>query len=133
MKRDFSFSKNIWKYIIKWIISFLIAISLLLIFILLLTFAQKQFRFNDAILRIILMVGFTFSAGICAYLFRKFSDVKGYVCGLSTGILFSTIKLFMSLISCGVGKSNLWIYLSVISASIIGGILAANQNKKTKW
>ncbi len=133
MKRDFSFSKKFWKYIIKWSISFLISASLMLLLILLLTPVQKQFRLSDSILRTILMTSFTLCAAVCAFLFRKFSKVKGYICGLTTGIIFSVIKLCMSILGDGVGKSNLWIYFSILPAAVIGGILSANQKKKQKW
>ncbi len=133
MKRDHSFSKAPLNNILKWLISFLISVVVLVVLMLILTLVQKRFRLDEHILRIILIIFLTVSAGLCTFIYRRLSNIKGYVCGLITAGIYSFIKLIMSLTSSGVGKDNFLIYACIISAALIGGILSANKKKKTKW
>lgn len=133
MKQDFSFSKSYYKNIFKWLISFLISIGIILCFLLLVTFVQKQFRFDAHIIKMILMIIISIGAGICSFAFRILSGIKGYLCGLITAVIYSVIKLLMSILSVGVGKDNFLIYVCIVSAALIGGILSANRKKKIKW
>ena len=128
MKQDFSL-----KNATKWLLSFLISSGVMLLFLLMLTLVQKQFRFDEHVIRIILIVFITISSGVCAFIFRLLTGIKGYICGLATALMYSVIKLIMSLASGGVGKDNFLVYTCLISASLIGGILSANRKKKVKW
>lgn len=133
MKQDFSFSTSIYKNIFKWCVSFLISFGVILGFIFILTFAQKQFHFDDQIIKTILLVLVSVGAGVCSFAFCILSGIKGYLCGLITAMIYSIVKLLMSISSVGVGKDNFLVYICVFSASLIGGILSANRKKKIKW
>ena len=133
MKRDYSLSKAPIGNIIKFTISFLISGGLMLLLMLILTLLQQRFRLDKHILRIILITLLTVDAGICAFIFRRLSHIKGYICGIVTAVIYCFIKLAMSLLSSGVGKENFLIYICIMCASIIGGILAANKRRKLKW
>lgn len=134
MKRDFSFKKSsALSQVLKWLLSFVISILVLFIGLILLTVIQKQYRFSDNIVKIVVFVLITLSSGFCAFVFRKMTKIKGMLCGLVTAGVFCVIKLIMSLVSGGVGANNFLIYSCIISASLLGGILSANHRKKEKW
>ena len=134
MKRDLSFKKSgAPSHILKWLLSFIISLVTLFVELLLLTVIQKQYRFSDSIVKIVIFVLLTLSAGMCAFIFRKMTKIKGVICGLVTAGIFCVIKLIMSLASGGVGTYNSLIYICLMCASLLGGILSANHHKKEKW
>ena len=133
MKRGLSFTKSVLKKAVKWLLFLLIALTIMIILLFAVSLIQKRFRFDESIIRIILMICISLSAFICAFLIRKFDDHKGYICGLITALLFSVLKLTTSLMSGGVGNMNFLIYPCIICSSLFGGILSANDKPKKKW
>ena len=133
MKRDRFLLKPVILNGLKWLISFLVSVVATMLFLLVLALVQKRFRFEERIVRLVLMVAISLASGMCAYVYRKLSKIKGYICGIITAVIFSIIKLIMSLSCGGVGRENLFIYACILCASLIGGIMSANRNKKIKW
>ena len=131
MKRDFSI--HTFRYIIQWILSFAVSAVLMFLQMIVLTFIQKKFRFDEHVIKMTLSIFASICAFSCAFIFRKFSKIKGYICGLITSLAFCLVKFIMSLASGGVGKSNSMIYICLVCAALIGGIMSANKNKKVKW
>lgn len=130
MKRDHSFLSKYFLYIL---ISFLITLTLFFILVVLLTLAHGKFRFDEHVLRIVLISFLSVCVSVGSFLLRRLSKLRGYICGLIIGGGFMLIKFTMSLASGGVGKGNFAVYFCIISASLIGGIIAANNTKKIKW
>lgn len=129
MKRDFFIKNTVWVTVGKWLISFLISSLVLMILMLILTAINTSNRMNDNVLRLILMIVLCLSSGICAYIFRRITNIKGVFCGLITAGIFSLIKLCMTLSSGGIDKSNVMIYICIVCVSVIGGILSANNRR----
>lgn len=133
MKRDYSLSKTPIRNIVKFTISFLISGTLMLVLMLILTLMQQRFRLDKHILRITLITLLTADSGFCAFIFRRLSHIKGYICGLINAGIYCFIKLILSFSSGGVGKVNFLIYVCIICSSLIGGIVSANKRKKPRW
>lgn len=130
MKRNFFIRNPLAAKCFQGLIVFLIAISILVVGLLILTFVEKQYRLSESVLKIIMTVLLSLAACLAAYIFRKFSNLRGYICGLiSTGV-FGGVKLIMSLSSVGIGKGNILIYVCIAASALLGGIVAANNKKE---
>ncbi len=132
MKRNFLFKNQIIGYIFKWLTSFLISVLIMFVTIMLLSLLCTNVSVEENIIRVILFIIFTMSAGVCSYIFQRISHSKGYISGIVTGLIFSLSKLIMSLSCSTIGKGNIMIYISLISMALIGGILSANRSDKNK-
>ena len=121
MKRDIFIKNHYSKQIVNWLISFLIASTVFLIFLLILSVIQLKFMLDKRIIGIILITVLSFSCCICAYIHCCLSKIKG-----------SVIKLIMSVAAGGIGKGNFVIYICLICAGVLGGILAANRKSKAQ-
>ena len=132
MKRDIFIKNHYSKQIVNWLISFLIASTVFLIFLLILSVIQLKFMLDKRIIGIILITALSFSCCICAYIHCCLSKIKGIFSGLITAAVFSVIKLIMSVAAGGIGKGNFVIYICLICAGVLGGILAANRKSKAQ-
>jgi len=126
MKRTLSFSNSIINKTVKWFLFLLFALAVMMVLVFIISLIQMRFRFDESIIRITLMVCISFSAFFCSFIFRKFDDQKGYICGLITAGFFCAFKLAASLMSGGVGKMNFLIYPCIICSALFGGILSTN-------
>ena len=133
MKRDYSFVASAVVGALKWLISFLLSVTLMIVILVGLTLAHKHLYFEERVLRLVIMIVLSLCSWLCAFIFGRLSKIKGYISGIIAALTFSVPKIIMSFCTGGVGKGNFLVYIAIACSALIGGIMSAKRKKNKLW
>ncbi len=130
MKRDNFIQTKATRVLLKFLLSWLIGLGILIVLIALLALIHMKWSLEEHVIQFILVIFYSLASLICSYIFCKMSKMKGLICSGITAIVFMTIKIILLITSGGGGTRNIWIYPCVLCCSLIGGFFSANQKTK---